>query len=116
VSDHIGCFGVADSVARAKMARELGRLTAFQVKRAKPGWHHDGGGLYLKVDDSGSYWTFRYGAGGKKYHGLGPAHTLKLSGARAGGRLPDALGRRPRSARRARGHSRRRPSRSRQAS
>jgi integrase len=65
------------------MARELERLTAAQVRRAKPGWHHDGGGLYLRVNGDGAYWFFRYGAGGKRYHAIGPAHTVKLADARS---------------------------------
>jgi integrase len=65
------------------MARELERLTTLQVGRARPGWHHDGGGLYLRVnEDGGRFWYFRYGAHGKKYLGLGAAHTITLSDAR----------------------------------
>jgi integrase len=62
----------------------LERLTAAQVRRAKPGWHADGGGLYLQARPDGSaYWYFRYGAGGKRYHSIGPAHTVSLADARA---------------------------------
>jgi hypothetical protein len=65
------------------MARELERLTTLQVGRARAGWHHDGGGLYLRVDaDSGRFWYFRYGRAGKNYLGLGPAHTITLADAR----------------------------------
>jgi len=65
------------------MARELERLTTLQVGRARPGWHHDGGGLYLRVDTDGSrYWFFRYGRAGKNYLGLGPAHTITVADAR----------------------------------
>jgi integrase len=66
------------------MARELERLTAAQVRRAKPGWHADGGGLYLQARPDGSYWYFRYKDHGReKYHSLGPAHTVTLADARA---------------------------------
>jgi integrase len=65
------------------MARQIGRLTALQVRRAKPGRHSDGGGLYLHVDkDGGRYWFFRWGAGGAKYASLGPTHTISLQQAR----------------------------------
>jgi integrase len=73
------------------MGRLIGRLTELQVLRAKRGWHHDGGGLYLRVETKkdkdgkerkSQWWTFRYGAGGKRYHGLGPAHTISLANAR----------------------------------
>ena len=65
------------------MARELERLTTLQVGRARPGWHHDGGGLYLRVnEDGGRFWYFRYAAHGKKYLGLGAAHTVTLADAR----------------------------------
>ena len=74
------------------MARLIGRLTELQVMRAKRGWHNDGGGLYLRVETKkekdgkerkSQWWTFRYGAGGKRYHGLGPVHTISLAAARA---------------------------------
>jgi integrase len=66
------------------MAREIGRLTALAVKRAKRvGYYHDGGGLYLQVSANGSKsWTFRYGAQGRRYIGLGPTHTITLAEAR----------------------------------
>jgi integrase len=65
------------------MARLIGRLTELQVRRLGAGWHNDGGGLYLRVEGKGQrWWTFRYGAGGKRYHGLGPAHTIGLAEAR----------------------------------
>ena len=65
------------------MARLIGRLTELTVLRAKRGWHNDGGGLYLRVEDKHRrWWVYRYGAGGKHYHGLGPAHTIGLAEAR----------------------------------
>ena len=87
------------------MARLIGRLTELQVRRLGTGWHNDGGGLYLRIEGKGQrWWTFRYGAGGKRYHGLGPAHTIGLAEAREQARrLPAAAARR------------RRPDRSRQS-
>ena len=65
------------------MARSIKRLTELKVLRAKRGWHNDGGGLYLRVEDKHRrWWVYRYGAGGKHYHGLGPAHTIGLADAR----------------------------------
>src|SRR5262245_29794662 len=64
------------------MAR-IGRLSELRVRRANKGWHNDGGGLYLRVEDKDRrWWVFRYGAQGRRYCGLGPAHTLSLSAAR----------------------------------
>jgi integrase len=61
----------------------IGQLNDLKVRRAKRGWHNDGGGLYLRVEDQErKWWVFRYGAGGKRYHGLGPTHTLSLAEAR----------------------------------
>ena len=55
----------------------------MQVRRLGKGWHNDGGGLYLHIElKHQRYWVFRYGAGGKRYHGLGPVHTIGLSEAR----------------------------------
>lgn len=47
------------------MAKNVDRLTSIAVKNLKePGWHHDGGGLYLKVADSGGKsWVFRFKRG-----------------------------------------------------
>jgi integrase len=68
-----------------------GRLTELHVMRAKSGWHNDGGGLYLRVETKkdrdgkerkSRWWVYRYGSGGKRYHGLGPAHTIGLAEAR----------------------------------
>jgi integrase len=62
----------------------MGRLTALQVKRAKPGRHGDGDGLYLVVSDSGSRkWVLRVQANGKRRDlGLGSAGDVSLSEAR----------------------------------
>jgi integrase len=65
------------------MAKHINRLTELRVKRALKGWHHDGGGLYLRVDSkSGRWWVFRYGAGGRRYLGLGPVGVVPLAEAR----------------------------------
>ncbi len=57
-----------------KMARQLNRLTALQVKTAGPGRHADGGGLYLDRDDDGrSRWFFMWKRDGRRREmGLGP--------------------------------------------
>jgi integrase len=66
------------------MARKIGRLTALSVKRAKHrGLYNDGGGLHLSIDVNGNRsWIFRYGAQGRRHHGLGPLHTVTLAEAR----------------------------------
>ena len=69
-----------------KMARLWERLTALQVKRTtRPGMHPDGGGLYLMVQKGGGKsWVYRYMLQGRaREMGLGPAHTISLSEARA---------------------------------
>lgn len=68
------------------MARLWERLTALQVKRTtQPGMHPDGGGLYLYVQaGGGKSWVYRYMLQGRaREMGLGPAHTISLSEARA---------------------------------
>jgi integrase len=65
------------------MAKSVNRLTELRVRRAAKGWYHDGGGLYLRVDSaSGRWWVYRYGPGGKHYHGLGPVAMVSLGEAR----------------------------------
>jgi integrase len=67
------------------MAREIGKLTALKVSRAKTrGYLADGGGLYLQVSESGAKsWVFRYRNDGRlREMGLGAAHTLGLADAR----------------------------------
>src|SRR5262245_14678488 len=67
------------------MARTIGRLTALKVDRAKrPGMHADGGGLYLRVTDSGTKnWVFRFMLDGRpRWMGVGPLHTIGLAEAR----------------------------------
>src|SRR5689334_3091857 len=75
-------------------ARGRNRLTAVQVRAAKPGvsksgrsyakLYADGGGLYLRVDPSGAKsWVFRYAiAGRQRDFGLGSAADFSLAEAR----------------------------------
>ena len=69
------------------MARTTGRLSALRVTRlaaGKPGFHPDGGGLYLKVTAGGASWVLRYRLnGGPHYMGLGPLELYGLAEARA---------------------------------
>lgn len=57
------------------MARTLNRLTALGVKRAGPGRHADGGGLFLSVDAAGRRrWLFLFTREGRRREmGLGSA-------------------------------------------
>jgi integrase len=66
------------------MATKLHLLSARKVETAAPGFHSDGGNLYLRVRDSNSRaWVFRYKAAGKvREIGLGPLHTRSLAEAR----------------------------------
>lgn len=60
------------------------RLTAQFVKKATPGRHTDGGGLYLVVDDTGaSRWLLRIVVRGRRRDfGLGSTSTVSLTQAR----------------------------------
>jgi integrase len=67
------------------MPRTLNRLSPLKVGKLKGrGMHADGGGLYLRISDSGTKgWIFRYTDDGKLHDmGLGPAHTISLPRAR----------------------------------
>jgi integrase len=67
------------------MPRTLNRLSPLKVQKLKSkGLHADGGGLYLRVSDSGTKgWIFRFGENGKLHDmGLGPVHTISLPRAR----------------------------------
>jgi len=67
------------------MARRIGVLTGLGVGRmSQPGYHADGGGLYLQVSDGGAKsWIFRFTANGRRREmGLGALHTIGLSEAR----------------------------------
>ena len=68
-----------------RMPRTLNRLSPLRVQKLKrKGLHADGGGLYLRVSESGTKaWMFRYGLNGKlRDMGLGPLHTISLPRAR----------------------------------
>jgi len=61
------------------------RLSAAAVKYlTAPGWHADGGGLYLEVDQSGrKRWAMRLTVNSKRRDfGLGPIHKVSLADAR----------------------------------
>jgi integrase len=67
------------------MAVKLHRLSARKVETLGPGFHSDGGNLFLRVRGSNSRaWVFRFKTVGKvREIGLGPTHTRSLSEARA---------------------------------
>ncbi len=67
------------------MSRALNRLSHLFVKNAKePGWHADGGGLYLRITPAGGRkWVFVFHShGSRKEMGLGGAGTVGLADAR----------------------------------
>ncbi|MFG6086169.1 tyrosine-type recombinase/integrase [Stenotrophomonas indicatrix] len=67
------------------MGLKINRLTARRVATiTEPGYHLDGGGLYLQVTASGAKsWVFRYRFEGKRPEmGLGPLHVIGLAEAR----------------------------------
>ncbi|WP_329839135.1 tyrosine-type recombinase/integrase [Stenotrophomonas geniculata] len=67
------------------MGLKINRLTARRAATiAEPGYHPDGGGLYLQVTASGAKsWVFRYRFEGKRPEmGLGPLHVIGLAEAR----------------------------------
>ena len=67
------------------MAREIGKLSAVEVRnKSLPGLHADGGGLYLQITEGGSKsWVYRFMLAGKRRDmGLGGIHTISLSEAR----------------------------------
>jgi integrase len=67
-------------------------LNELKIRRLGKGWHNDGGGLYLRIEDKERrWWVYRYGAGGRRYHGLGPLNTLTLAAAREKARACRAL-------------------------
>ncbi|MCP4779933.1 MAG: tyrosine-type recombinase/integrase [Hyphomicrobium sp.] len=74
------------------MGRSIHRLTAVKVNALKrPGYHADGAGLYLKIQDGGSRsWVYRFMLNGRRRDcGLGQASGNKLrSRAPVGRRLP----------------------------
>lgn len=67
------------------MGLKINRLTARRVATiTEPGYHPDGGGLYLQVTASGAKsWVFRYRFEGKRPEmGLGPLQVISLAEAR----------------------------------
>lgn len=66
------------------MARPTNRLSALEVKKLGAGFHADGGGLYLRVDDQGGRrWVFMFKRAGRRHEmGLGPLAKSPLSTAR----------------------------------
>ena len=60
------------------MAKLIGRLTSLQLRRAARGKYNDGGGLYARIEATGTspYFYFRYGSGGKHEHGIGSGLSL----------------------------------------
>ena len=67
------------------MAHFINQLTALGVlKIRKPGYHADGGGLYLQVSQSGAKsWVFRYSLRGRaREMGLGSLSRVSLAEAR----------------------------------
>jgi integrase len=90
---------VADEKQKRKMSRETGRLSARKVETLKkPGYHPDGGGLYLRITESGAKsYFYRYATGSSKrkdappdakssrrerWMALGPARDVGLAEAR----------------------------------
>ncbi|MBN5049456.1 integrase arm-type DNA-binding domain-containing protein [Stenotrophomonas maltophilia] len=68
------------------MGLKIHRLTARRVATvSQPGYHPDGGGLYLQVTGTGAKsWVFRYRFEGRRPEmGLGPVHVIGLADARA---------------------------------
>jgi integrase len=66
------------------MSVKINRLSARQVETLPPGFHSDGGGLYLRMRSSGSRaWVFRYSRRGRTREiGLGATHSRSLADAR----------------------------------
>jgi hypothetical protein len=78
-------FSFPVSVRRAKSGPHVEKkLNAAFVRKAGPGRHADGGGLYLKVDPSGARrWILRTVVRGRRRdYGLGSANLVSLAEAR----------------------------------
>jgi integrase len=70
---------------RKRQPQGLNRLSVAAIKHiATPGWHGDGGGLYLEIDANGrKRWALRLTVNGKRRDfGLGPLHKVSLAEAR----------------------------------
>ncbi len=62
----------------------INQLTHLAVQNlSEPGWHADGGGLYLEISESGTKrWTLRVRANGRmREFGLGPLHKVSRKAA-----------------------------------
>lgn len=59
---------------------KLNLLTARQAQAAGEGWHGDGGGLFLRVNDAAATWVLRYTSttGRRREMGLGVCHRDSL--------------------------------------
>ena len=67
------------------MMARIGKLSAVEVNKTKgPAVLHDGGGLYLRVSETGAKsWVFRFQLDGKRRDmGLGPYPDISLAEAR----------------------------------
>ena len=70
-----------DDLEELQMA--LHTLRATTLKSLPPGFHSDGGNLYLKVSATSSSWIFRFRFGGRRHDvGLGSLNDVPLSQAR----------------------------------
>jgi integrase len=70
---------------RRTQPQGLHRLSAAAIRYLEtPGWHADGGGLYLEIDTNGrKRWAMRLTVNGKRRDfGLGPLHKVSLAEAR----------------------------------
>ena len=70
---------------KKRQPQGLNRLSVAAVKYLDtPGWHADGGGLYLEIDANGrKRWAMRLTVNGKRRDfGLGPLHKVSLAEAR----------------------------------
>ncbi len=66
--------------------RQEKKLTALEAKNlTKPGFHSDGAGLYLRIEEGRRLWVFRYKRNGvSRWLSLGPDRDVSLAQARAG--------------------------------
>ncbi|MFN3354044.1 MAG: tyrosine-type recombinase/integrase [Brevundimonas sp.] len=66
------------------MAKAIHRLNWRKVPTLGPGWHADGLGLYVRVEETGNRrWVFVFHRGGRRRElGLGSAETVPLADAR----------------------------------
>ena len=70
---------------KKRQPQGLNRLSVAAIKYLEtPGWHADGGGLYLEIDANGrKRWAMRLTVNGKRRDfGLGPLHKVSLAEAR----------------------------------